>query len=228
MIVSRYTHLFFDADNTLFDFNQAEQQALINTLLEFNVILNPELNQLYTETNKQLWKQVEQGIITFEDVKRSRFKPIVKHLDLPITAIQMNERYQHHLSMMHILFEQTYEVVERLADKYTLMIITNGLAAVQNKRILASTIYPFLHQVYISEEIGHQKPDPAFFDYILQEQQLSPEQILIIGDSLMADIQGGMNSGIDTCWFNATGQDASELIIPTYEIKTLNELLVLI
>ena len=137
----------------------------------------------------------------------------------------MNARYVQNLGEQAILLEGAVEMLERLAGRYRLAVATNGLTLVQRARLQKSGILPLLSGVFISQEMGVQKPDKAYFERIFATYGDSArEKYLMIGDSLRADIAGGINAGIDTCWFYPAGAEATEMQ-PTYTVRGYDELL---
>jgi 2-haloacid dehalogenase len=110
-----------------------------------------------------------------------------------------------------------------------MMIITNGLADVQRPRFARSAIGDCFADLVISEEVGAAKPHNRIFDIAFEKMQFpKQDEVLIIGDSLSSDIEGGNNYGIDTCWFNPQREPGNEEVEPTYEITALGELLGLV
>jgi 2-haloacid dehalogenase len=119
-----------------------------------------------------------------------------------------------------------YEVLEKLHGRCRIAVVTNGLEAVQRSRMSHSTIRPFITQLIISEEVGAAKPQAAYFDAAFARTGHPPKHdVLIIGDSLTSDMQGGVDYGIDTCWYNPAGEPRPESLPITYEIRNLHELL---
>lgn len=108
---------------------------------------------------------------------------------------------------------------------YKLSIITNGRSTTQHSRLSHSELTPMISDLFISEELGCQKPKKEFFDAVFSKLQISVSKALVIGDSLTSDIIGGIQYGIDTCWFNPNGSHNTMSQAPTYEIKQLSELL---
>jgi HAD superfamily hydrolase (TIGR01549 family) len=117
-------------------------------------------------------------------------------------------------------------LIRSLSERYHLAVVTNGLSEVQRPRLKASAISGLIEKVFISEEIGAAKPEPAFFDAVFREIGVpAKSEVLIIGDSLNADMQGGINCGIDTCWYNPDGK-STDLPI-TYQVQHLQDILAL-
>lgn len=221
-----YEVLLFDADNTLFDFDIAEKEALEKTMLEQGMAYDYETHfQLYKEVNHKIWKELEEGKITQERLKSERFKRFGNEVGIEIDAKEASKRYLHHLSYASYLFPDSMNLIKDLSEKYTIAILTNGLTAVQHRRVRGADIAKHCQGVFISEEIGLSKPDKAIFDFVLGEMSYGErDKVLMIGDSLTSDIQGGINAGIDTCWYNIFNKENATGIEPTYEIKSLKEL----
>ncbi len=129
----------------------------------------------------------------------------------------------------HHYVDGAYEVIQQLANDYDLYVVSNGKTGTQNKRLQDAQLAQFFKGIFISEQTGFQKPMPAFFDYVFERiDGLQKDKTLIIGDSLTSDIKGGLQAGIDTCWFNIRHIDNTSTIQPHYEIKKLHELHVLL
>ena len=222
----KYDILLFDADETLFDFEASEKEALKLTMIDFDFDYNEEYHlTLYKEINTAIWKELEQGIITQKQLKIERFNRFLVALQSNIDATEFATRYMKHLANASLLYEFSYDIIQQLHKNYRLAIVTNGLTDVQNGRVRNSTIGHFFDQIVISEEVGLSKPDPKIFEYALNKMNYTDKsRVLMIGDSLSSDIQGGINCGIDTCWYNPNTISISSNINPTYEIHEMNEL----
>ena len=228
-----YDWLLFDADGTLFDYDLAEESALESTFRALSLPFTPAYRQVYREINHQVWLDFEQGRITAEALRTRRFELLFKATSLAADPQQFSVRYLAHLARQAQLVEGAEAVVKALAGRFHLAIITNGLMDVQRPRLALSPIAPFLDEVAISEEIGAAKPDPAYFEAVFARisARFSPprkERVLVIGDSLSSDIQGGLKFGLATCWFNPSGKPAQDGIRPDYEIQRLEELINLV
>jgi 2-haloacid dehalogenase len=221
-----YPWLFFDADGTLFDYNRAEATAFRKAfdLLKFQ--FEDSYLDTYQKINSELWKALERHEIQPADLRVRRFELLLEALQLSGSADDLNVAYVEQLGLCTDLIDGAYEVLETLYPSSRIVIVTNGLEAVQRNRLRYSTIRPFIAELIISEEVGAAKPHPAFFDAAFARTgNPSKSGVLIIGDSLTSDMQGGANYGIDTCWFNPSGQGKPEGLSITYEIGHLLELL---
>ena len=222
----KYEIIIFDADDTLFDFKKSEREAFKNAMLEFDIEYDENHHlKIYHGINAAIWREFENGLITQEKLKVERFRRLSDSLELSFDENKFAKAYMEHLANQSFLLEGSMELVESLHKDYRLAIITNGLKDVQNKRIRRSVIAQYFEDVVISEEVKVSKPDPKIFEHALNNiKHTDKNKVLIVGDSLSSDIQGGINFGIDTCWYNPNGIDNKTGIIPTYEIANLLQL----
>lgn len=228
-MTNAYSWLLFDADGTLFDFDAAEVQALRRTLDEAADGLTPEEAIQYRETfrriNGNLWRLFENGGISQDNLKVERFARLVEETGLPGDPHEMSKQYLANLAQNSDLLPGSEEILASLSGEYRLALITNGLKAVQRPRFGRSSIIHHFEVTVISEEVGAAKPDPRIFDVTFAQMgQPSRDAVLIIGDSLTSDIAGGINYGIDTCWYNPASLPRPDGLAITYEIYDLHQL----
>lgn len=220
-----YRYLLFDADGTLFDFDRAEGEALRQTLRAHGLPWSDQTRSLYREINQNLWQEFEKGLIDKARLQSERFRRLLQQVPLTGDPEQINRSYLAELGRCGFLFNGAEAVCRGLSANYHLAIITNGIASVQYARFNRSPLSAFISDLFISEKIGYQKPQAEFFDYVLHALQISDRRsALVIGDSLTADILGGINAGLDTCWFNPRHLPPDSQIRPTYEIDRLEAL----
>ncbi|KEZ88178.1 2-haloalkanoic acid dehalogenase [Clostridium sulfidigenes] len=222
----KYEVIIFDADETLFDFEKSEREALKNTMMEFNIDYDENYHlKVYKDINSVVWKEFENGLIIQSNLNIERFKRLIKSLNFNFDEEKFAKAYIKHLSYASFLYNDSLALIENLYKKYKLLIVTNGLKDVQDNRIRKSIIGKYFENVVVSEEINISKPDPKIFEYALNSINYSDKsKVLIVGDSLTSDIQGGLNSGIDTCWFNPNNIINNTSIKPTYKITNLMDL----
>lgn len=218
-----YSWLLFDADGTLFDFDLAEKLALQSVLQHLNRPFTDDTFASYKTINRQLWQAFEQGQIKQSEIKTQRFASWLEFLNINADVESVSHHYVHQLAMQGPLLEGALELIQHLSPHYKMLIITNGLKEVQRPRFEASIIRPYFEEIIVSGEVGVAKPDTGIFD-IAFEKMDNPDktEVLIIGDSLSADMQGGLNYGIDTCWYNP--QRAATSLSLTHIINNLSEL----
>ena len=219
-----YTWLLFDADDTLFDYPLAEGKALRNTFEHFGQVYRSEYLRIYQVFNRQVWGEFERGETTASELRLKRFRLLFDEIGVALDPPDFSQRYLENLAQASDLFPGAAGLLQALTGRYHIALVTNGLKEVQHARLERSAIRPFIEKIFISEEVGAAKPYPGFFEAVFQEIGHPPKnQVLIIGDSLTSDIQGGLNYGIDTCWFNPAGKTTALPV--TYTIKTLGQLL---
>lgn len=222
----KYEVIMFDADDTLFDFKKSERDAFKNTMLEFNMEYDENNHlKLYSDINSAIWMEFEKGLITQEKLKVERFKRFSEKLNAKFDEFNFAKSYSKHLANASFLYDDSIGLVEGLYKDYRLSIITNGLKDVQNNRIRKSVIGKYFQDIVISEEVQVSKPNPKIFELALKNiKHTDKSSVLMVGDSLSSDIQGGINFGIDTCWFNPNKIVNKTELKPTYEIHNLMEL----
>jgi YjjG family noncanonical pyrimidine nucleotidase len=223
----KYTWLLFDADDTLFDFPRASANALQWTLEENGLPFEPHFPDLYWRFNQQVWQEFERGEITSQELRVKRFHLFFDETRLNGDPQTVSPLYVRNLALGAELFEDAEAVVRALKERYHLALVTNGMKEVQRPRIEASVLRDCFEKLFISGEMDAAKPSRAYFDIVFREIDQPPkESVLIIGDSLSADMQGGLDYGIDTCWYNPQGK-TTELAV-TYRIAQLKELIPLL
>jgi len=225
-VIMKYEIILFDVDDTLFDFDMSEKKALHKTFLEFKYPTGlVDYRDTYNDISKILWRDLELGNMSLSELAVERFTRLFDQHELDIDAEVFSRVYLEKLGTETHPIEGAVEVCEKLKG-YRLAIITNGFAAVQKARIENSDLRNTFEQIIISEEAGFNKPDKKIFDYTFAKLQITDKKkVLIVGDSLTSDIQGGIDYGIDTCWFNPNNKENHIGNEPTFEITRLIELL---
>lgn len=220
-----YKYLFFDIDDTLLDFQATEKEALRALFAEQNMDLTAEDERRYKEINQGLWNAYENGKIDRDEVLNTRFSTFFMHYNLEFDGSLLERKYRSYLEQGHQLIDGAMDVILHLQPQYELYIVSNGVTKTQDRRLRDSGLYPYFKDIFVSEDTGFQKPMKEFFEYVFDRiPNYIPEQGLIIGDSLSADIKGGQISGLDTCWFNPLRKENQSGLSPTFEIQQLKEI----
>ncbi|MDO5403825.1 MAG: YjjG family noncanonical pyrimidine nucleotidase [Eubacteriales bacterium] len=220
------TTFLFDLDETILDFKKAEAIALGKALEALEVEPTKERIELYSRINESFWKMLEQGKITRNQVLIGRFEKLFHEIGVECNAVKAREIYEKHLGTGHYFMPDALEVLQELSKKYRLYLVSNGTASVQAGRIESAGIAPLFQEMFISENIGYNKPSVEFFDYCFKRiPDFSREAAIIVGDSLTSDIRGGNNAGIKTCWFNPYGKQRTDDVNIDFEITKLTQLL---
>lgn len=224
-MLNKYKSLFFDADGTLLDYEKAEYEALMTTFQLHHLSFQTEVHQRYQYHNQKLWQKFEKGQVNKDQVVLQRFNDLFAEFNIQFDVETIHRTYVEQLSKGTQLISGAYDLCRRLSKTHDLYIVTNGFEDIQRSRIQQSAIAPFISALYSSEAIGVAKPAPAFFDYVLEDiGKMNKKEVLVIGDSISADIQGAFNSELDVCWYNPMNAEYSLSRYPTYEIKELKEL----
>ncbi len=220
-----YDWLLFDADGTLFDYDRAEASALGRSFAEAGVSFSAEMLAAYRAINRDLWQELERGLIKPSVLKVRRFELLLGALGLALPAEEFSHRYLDHLAHASDLMEGAEELIRTCAPRFRLALLTNGLSLVQRTRLAHSTISKFFSVLVISEEIGAAKPGTPFFEHAFQLMgRPAPERALMIGDNWNSDITGAISFGAHACWFNPTGLPRPAHPPIQFEIARLTEL----
>ena len=216
--------LFLDLDDTILDFKKAEYIAIGRTIGEFGLEPTEEVRQRYHSINKWHWEQLELGKLTRAEVLVDRFARLFEAYGMTVDAEACARAYEKNLSIGHYFLPGAEEAVDALSKKYRLFLASNGTASVQKGRMTSANLYRFFETVFVSQEIGHNKPSKAYFDACFARiPDFDPAKAVIVGDSLTSDIRGGINAGIRTVWVNPEHKSCGD-IRPDYEIEALSQL----
>jgi len=226
MDLSKYKYLLFDIDDTILSFEKAEHKALSLALLKVGVNPTNKVLSHYHDINISYWKQVEIGLITRDECLIKRFDEFLPIYGINMDSHEFEDLYRSYLNKQHYLMNNARKVLKVLKEKYLIYSVSNGVLNTQLVRVKAAKLNDLFDKMYISEAIGVNKPDPRFIEYIINDDKsFDKTKALIIGDSLTSDIKLGVNTNIDTCWFNFNNQTNNSDIKPTYEIHSLLELI---
>jgi len=222
----KYDWIFFDADGTLFDYDTAEAAALRGAFECCDLPFEPGIGPRYSKINAAIWREFELGEVHQDELKTLRFDRLFEEVGIHADATVFSGHYLEILGRQTTLLAGAECFLRSLPERLRLLLITNGLAEVQKPRFAASTIHDCFAEIVISGEIDLAKPDPAIFDFAFERiGRPAKDRVLMIGDNLGSDILGGANFGIDTCWYNPEGLANGHGVVPTFEIRDLDEIL---
>ncbi|MEQ9763829.1 YjjG family noncanonical pyrimidine nucleotidase [Streptococcus sp. ZJ151] len=224
--MTHYKFLLFDLDHTLLDFEAAEDAALTDMLLEVGVEDVDAYKAYYKPMNQQLWRDLEAKKITKPDLVKMRFVLLFEHFGHQVDGEAMAMLYEKHISQQGQTYLGAHELLEDLiANGYEIYGATNGITAIQEGRLLRSSIGTLFKHVFISEQAGTAKPDIAYYDWIgANIEGFAKAKALMIGDSLTADIQGGHNAGLDTMWYNPKHHVNNSGLEPNYIVSDYDDI----
>lgn len=218
--------VFTDIDNTLLDFNKSASEAMKTALLKRGVEYTEEMFDVFLRINDYLWTELENGALTKEELHKVRFQLIFKELDIDLETEPVETEFRGLVAEIAKPVSHAEEMLSYLSSKYPVYAVSNASHNQQLKRLKSAGMSGYIKEVFTSEQIGCQKPAYRFFDECFKriDNPPAPEEALIIGDSLSADICGGINYGMKTCWFNYKNEAMPNDIAPDYTIYSLKEM----
>tara|TARA_Y100001956_G_C4126764_1_gene190554 strand:- start:109 stop:783 length:675 start_codon:yes stop_codon:yes gene_type:complete len=217
----KYDWILFDADETLFHFDAFKGMQLMFS--RKGIDFTEQDFAHYQTVNKPLWVDYQDGKITADELKHTRFTEWAKKLET--TTSELNSSFLDAMADICTLLPGAKELIESIHGKAKLGIITNGFTELQAVRLERTGMSHYFDQVIISEQVGVAKPDAGIFNYAHQKMGLPCKtKILMVGDNPHSDILGGINFGIETCWLNTSGAADIPGIGPSYKVETLFEL----
>lgn len=225
--MSKYKYLLWDIDGTILNFEKAEKRAIRTLFEKFNLgECTDEMLSHYIEINKKYWKLLECGEMEKERILVERFVEFFEKEGIRTdVASKFNKAYQLALGDTIAFNDDALEIIKAQKKNYQIIIVTNGTAIAQKKKLERSGLDKIADNIFISEEVGYEKPSIHFFERVIAKAGIDDvSRAVIIGDSLTSDIQGGVNAGIDTCWYNPKEDVNDTNLKPTYIIKNLHEL----
>ncbi len=227
--MKKYQALFFDLDHTLWDY-ETNSVATLHELFDAFEIANlsdtnkDEFVSIFNKVNDKLWANFNKGHIDRDTIKNQRFVKILKHLGIKneFLSFQLSNDYINICPTKTGLMPYTIEILEYLHKKYPLYLLTNGFNEVQQKKISQSKIEHYFKGMVTSETSGHRKPSVEIFQYTLNLASTEPDNTVMIGDNLSADIHGAKRAQMDTIYYNP--KQTAHKSTPDHEVSCLSQL----
>ena len=217
--------LLIDLDDTVFDFKKQEHVAIRKTLRDAGLEPTEEVCARYSAINDYHWKQLEKGIMTRNQVLHGRFQMLFAEMGIRADPRQTALAYMENLGSGHYYLPGAEEAIRALGQKYRVFLASNGTASVQNRRIQSAGLQDLVEGIFISQDIGVNKPDKGFFDYCFAHiPDFDLTAALMVGDSLSSDILGGQNAGLPTCWVAPGDKLCTLEKQPDYRIESITRL----
>lgn len=217
--------VLLDLDDTILDFHRAEALAVSRTLSEIGVEPTEATVRRYSEVNAAHWRMLERGEITRHEVLTGRFRQLFSELGVERDPEQTLRIYESHLSRGHFFIPGAEALLETLSKRYALYLVSNGNRTVQKGRLESAQIGRYFKDIFISQDIGADKPNKLYFDRCFARiPYFDPAQAILVGDSPTSDILGGVNAGVRTVWFNPHRRPPHPEIRADYEIDDLAQL----
>ena len=223
--------ILWDVDGTLLDFLAAEKAAVQRLFREFGLgDCTDEMVARYSAINESSWKRLERGEITKQQVLIGRYREFFAEVGVdPSLAEPFNARYQHALGDTVVYRDDSLNVVKALYGRVKQYVVSNGTIVAQTKKLQRSHLGEWMDGVFLSEELGAEKPSPAFFDQVFAAlPDLNKADMLLVGVSLTSDMRGGLLAGIPTCWYNPNRLPRPVDMAMDYEIQDLHQVLSLL
>lgn len=229
-----YKYILWDIDGTVLDFEAAESQAIKFLFKKYNLgICTDEMIADYSKINVRYWQALERGEMTKPEILVGRFKEFFEYIGVDASVAEaFNSDYQIALGDYVVFEDGAMDVLndERNAAnadgtrKYRIIAVTNGTKVAQTKKLKTSGLVTIFDAVYISEDVGVEKPNKEYFDILFEKEGITNlNEVVIIGDSLTSDILGGNNAGIDTIWYNKSKKVNDKGVSVTHEVQNLRE-----
>lgn len=220
----KFDIVLFDADGTLFDFEAAARRALTEMLASIGFAAGEDVYQRYHVINESFWRRYERAEISREELRVGRFRRFLGEIELSADPVRCSEEYLRRLAKGGDLLPGAEALCRALAPHLRLYLATNGISAVQRERLSLSPLRGLISDLFISEEIGFPKPDRRYFDSVLSRLGVEDQsRVVMLGDSLTADIQGAQHAGIAACWFSPDGAENKSGIVPDWTITRLED-----
>lgn len=222
----KITTILWDVDNTLLDFNYSMRNALKQCFRSVGVKVTEDMVDRYAVINEGWWKRLERGEVTKEQLLNGRFTDFFAEYGLnELDVEKFRKDYQRNLGNIYSYLDDSLTICKALQTGYKQYVVTNGVSSTQRSKLGLSGFADVMEGMFISEEVGHNKPDKAFFEYCLEQvEEKDLSRILIVGDSLTSDIRGGNSVGIRTCWYNPSEKPLQEGASVDYEISDLHQI----
>lgn len=209
--------VLWDIDGTLLNFKRAQYVALYKCFAYFDEHLDDGMVEVYDRINHSYWLMLEKGEISKSELLVKRFVVFFRKYGINIDPEEFNEMYQVELGNTYVFNDHGYETVKELKNRGIIQFaVTNGTKVAQNGKLRGSGLDKLLDEIFISEDIGFEKPDKRFFEPVidkLRKYGIEKNECVIVGDSDSSDIQGGINAGIRTVHYTDELKSRADAII---------------
>ncbi len=217
-------YVLIDIDNTLLDFDKCAQTAIKNACNLHGITYERRIYDAFSVINENFWKQIERGELTKDELHRIRWQTIFNHVGVNCDGQEFEKTFRKQVTETAETVDGAKDLLVYLSQKYTVGIASNAAHSQQVHRLEMAGLKDYIDKFFVSWDIGFDKPSKKFYDACVNGFGNPPrESIIMIGDSITADIEGGINSGLKTCWFNKTGAPVPNLKID-YVVNELSEI----
>ncbi len=217
--------VLIDIDNTLLDFHKCSREAMCLAADDYGIVFPENYFEIFTEINNSLWAKIERGKLDRQGLFKIRWNMIFEKMGINADGVAFEERFREYIKKCAIPVEGANEILEYLSGKYYVCVASNSELAQQEKRLKKAGMMPFIRKIFTSEEIGYAKPSAGFFEACKKElSSFEKDEIILIGDSVTADINGAKAYGFRTCWFNFDKKADAECAAADFIVDELTEI----
>lgn len=221
----KYRNVWFDADGTLFDFLRCEAEAVRETMILHGITPTDALVRAYSEINDGMWKRLERKEIEKSELVWRRFADFCDRFGFSADSKEMSRMYESRLATKCYLLDGAEALIRKLSPLVSIDIVTNGLESVQKGRFAICPFRDCIDGLYISGELGFEKPDVRYFEAVAAAHaDFCRETTLIVGDSLTSDMLGGLAFGMDTCFYDPKGKGTPADMPLTYVARNFDDI----
>ncbi len=223
--------ILFDVDNTLLSFDEYVKESMKSGFEKFEIgTYEDGMFSVFNQINTGLWQLIEKGELDFEELRKKRWNMIFERLGISADGVAFEKYFRECLFESAIPENGAMDLLKYLHGRYILCVASNGPYKQQVNRLKICGMLPYFSHLFISEEIGSAKPSEKFFDICINrlnaetEQKIQPCEMMIIGDSLSSDMSGGMQFGMQTCFYNPTEKPIPYGMKLNYTVSSLREI----
>ncbi len=219
------TTVLMDVDDTLLDFKECARENVCGCCLKNGIEYSDSMFEFFLSRNIILWKRIEDGLLTVDELHRTRWAGIFHDLGIEADGPAFELDFIAGLRDTSVPVAGAHQVMEYLHSRYKVYVVSNASNLQQSTRLGKAGLMQYVDGIFGSLDIGYNKPSREYFDYCFSQLGgTRPDQTVIVGDSLNADISGGQAYGLHTIWFNIRKVEPSDSTFPDYTIHTLTEL----
>lgn len=217
--------VLIDVDDTLLDFPLCSQWAMEDAAAQFGLRLPEGFFPIFNDINNSLWARLERKEITSEELFAVRWNMIFQKVGIDFDGPTFEKAFLANMGRSHALVEGAEDLLAYLSAKYDVYVASNSRRAHQLGRMKLAGLYTYFKDFFVSESIGHPKPAPEFFAVCMERAGVgSKDELIMIGDSLSADIAGACAFGIPSCWFNKYKKPLPDGLCPTHTVERLADI----
>ena len=225
MVMKMIKAVLIDIDNTLLDFHKCSKEAMCLAAEEYGIKFPENYFEIFTKINNSLWEKIEKGELDRQGLFKVRWKLIFEAMGIDEDGLAFEETFRANIKQSAIPVDGAKEILLYLSEKYYVAVASNSELAQQEKRLKKADMLKYISKIFTSEEIGFAKPSEGFFAHCENElPQLERDEIILIGDSVTADIEGAKKFGFKTCWFNFARKENPVCEKADYIINNLAEI----